>query len=320
MGKRNPATAQGCRRAGLLPSFFVIGPPRTGTSWIHEVLRRHTTLPAVVKETRFFDVHFDRGWEWYLRQFPKKGKLNAPRGEIAPTYFASPHARSHIAEVTPDAKVVCIFRNPVERFVSLYRVKRAYGMIRCGFMDALLSDCELVESAKYASHLKHWWQVLGKDQVLPTLYEQLRDDPQGYVDVLADFIGIKRIRLTSMEMQAVHRAEGLTHPRVYHLTHAGSELAQWLKTKGFGRLALRLRKSPVGRLLLRSGQPFEALTAEHARMAYELVRGEVEEMEALLKWDLSAWKPREPEAGQVRCQRDTSPILDPSTHKSFNRQ
>jgi hypothetical protein len=291
MSTRSPI-AQGCRHAGLLPSFFVIGPPRTGTSWMHEILRKRTTLPAVVKETRFFDVYFDRGLEWYLRQFPRNGKLHVPRGEIAPTYFASPHARQRIATAMPHAKVVCIFRNPVERMVSLYRVKRAYGMIRCSFGEALLSDGELLESAKYASHFKHWRQMLGKDQILPTLYEQLREDPQGYVDAISEFLGIEKFRLTSTEMRSVHEGGALTHPRIYHLTHAGSDVAEWLKTKGLGRVVFQLRNSPVGDFLLGGGQPFEALPTELAHMAYELVRGEVEELEALLNWDLSGWEPR----------------------------
>jgi hypothetical protein len=47
-------------------------------------------------------------------------------GEVAPTYFASNEARERLANTIPDAKIVCIFRNPVDRILSLYRLKRAY--------------------------------------------------------------------------------------------------------------------------------------------------------------------------------------------------
>src|SRR3981081_2037483 len=56
--------------SGTLPSFFVIGPPRTGTTWLYEILRERTLLPAPTKETRFFDTHFHRGVEWYRSHFP----------------------------------------------------------------------------------------------------------------------------------------------------------------------------------------------------------------------------------------------------------
>jgi len=120
-----------------LPSFFLIGPPRTGTSWLHEVLSRHTLLPSSTKETRFFDVHFHRGLKWYRAHYPKRFG-HRMMGEVAPTYFASPKARERIVQMVPTARMVCIFRHPIDRVVSLYRVKRAYGMIPWGFEEALV--------------------------------------------------------------------------------------------------------------------------------------------------------------------------------------
>jgi hypothetical protein len=84
--------------------------------------------PSPTKETRFFDNHFDRGLEWYHAHFLTSTEDRLV-GEVAPTYFASNQARERIAKTIPHAKVVCIFRDPVERVVSLYRLKRAYGMI-----------------------------------------------------------------------------------------------------------------------------------------------------------------------------------------------
>ena len=174
------------------PSFFVIGPPRTGTSWIHDLLSRYTSLPNHIKETRFFDLHFNLGLDWYLRYFGHPGDTDKPRGEVAPTYFASAQARERIARTFPRAKVICIFRHPVERALSLYRIKRAYGMIRCSFEDAVLFDPELLESGKYATHLKSWYHAIGPTQVLATFYDQLRDRSQDYIDDIAGFIGIHR--------------------------------------------------------------------------------------------------------------------------------
>ena len=75
-----------------LPSFFIVGPPRTGTSWLHEILSGHVALPEPTKETRFFDNHFHRGLEWYVHHFPRLAP-GRHVGEVAPTYFASAPAR-----------------------------------------------------------------------------------------------------------------------------------------------------------------------------------------------------------------------------------
>src|SRR5262249_915834 len=160
--------------AGEMPSFFVIGPPRTGTSWLHEVLNPHAVLPHHVKETRFFDLYFHRGFDWYLRYF-KSQSGSKPRGEIAPTYFASAQPPDRIAQVAAEAKVVCVFRHPVQRAFSLYRLKRAYGMIRGSFEEALHRDPEIEQSGRYATNLKAWQDALGASQVLPTFYDHLRD-------------------------------------------------------------------------------------------------------------------------------------------------
>ncbi len=181
--------------AELLPSFLVIGPPRTGTSWLHEVLRSRTLLPSPTKETRFFDTHFQRGTAWYRAHFPKPDGRRI-MGEICPTYFSSPEARTNIARTLPGVRVVCLFRNPVDRVLSLYRVKRAYGMIPWNLEQAVRRDPELVESSKYGTYFKAWQGDLGEHQVLATVYDDLRDDPQNYVDRLADFIGIPRFSLT----------------------------------------------------------------------------------------------------------------------------
>src|SRR5882672_4057356 len=92
-----------------LPSFFVIGPPRTGSTWLYEILRDRALLPAPTKETRFFDTHFHRGIDWYRSHFPTL-PANRRIGEIAPTYFASHEAVGRIATLLPLAKIVCVFR------------------------------------------------------------------------------------------------------------------------------------------------------------------------------------------------------------------
>src|SRR5437868_64688 len=120
----------------LLPSFFVIGPPRTGSSWLHHVLKPHTLLPGSAKETRFFDNNFQHGLKWYVAHYQKTSE-GRRIGEVAPTYFASALARERMAQIVPAAKIVCVFRNPVERIVSLYRLKRAYGLIPWTFEAAM---------------------------------------------------------------------------------------------------------------------------------------------------------------------------------------
>jgi hypothetical protein len=281
----------------VLPAFFVVGPPRTGTTWLHEVLKDRVNLPGI-KETRFFDFNFHYGLDWYRAQF-RNAMPGRRMGEIAPTYFVSAQARERIGELIPTAKIVCVFRNPVERLLSLYRLKIAYGMIPWNFDQALVHDPELMESGRYATNLKAWRRALGPEQVLATLYDDLRDHPQTYIDRLVDFIGVARFQLTASQTRFVNGSEHMTHPRNYERTRRASLAADWFKAKRLGRVVARFKQSPLCRLVLGGGSAFADLSPETSGQMCEAFRPEVEELETILNRDLSAWKnypPRMPAA------------------------
>lgn len=273
----------------MLPSFFVVGPQRTGTSWLHEVLKSRATLPAFTKETRFFDVHFHEGVRWYQAHF---GELESVRtiGEIAPTYFASRRARQRMRELVPQAKIVCIFRDPVERLVSFYRLKRAYGLLSWSFDEAILRDEEMAESSMYATHFAEWMRAFGPEQVLPLFYDDLRDRPQFFVDQLAQFVGIPHFVLGAAETAVVHSSKGMTVPRASRGTRYATLFAEWLKAKRFGALVAALKASPLGKALLGGGRQLGELSPEAALRAYDLFREEIERLELMVGRDLSAWK------------------------------
>ncbi len=292
--------ASSANRNQQLPSFFILGPPRTGTTWLHEVLGPHTLLPSPTKETRFFDQHFRRGLHWYLAHFPSCSDQR-PMGEVAPTYFASAHARERIAKFVPDARVVCVFRNPVERVLSLYRLKRAYGMFPWTFEQAILKDPELFDSGRYATHLKAWFNALGEKQVLVTIYEDLKRNPQAYLNRLTDFFGIARISLTHSQLRVINASEGLTHPRSYFLTRTATGMADWFKAVRMDRLLAAAKHKYVLKFFLRGGSSFESLSPDRTTRLYELFRPEVEELEAMLNRDFPKWKSvtAQPSAVQV---------------------
>jgi hypothetical protein len=276
-------------RFRALPSFFIAGPPRTGTTWLHAVLARHATLPALTKETRFFDLHFQRGVGWYLDRFPASSH-NRPRGEIAPTYFASPAACNRIARIVPRARIVFIFRHPIDRLISLYRLKRAYGLLGWGLDTALNRDPELLDSARYATHLARWQSRFPAGQLLTPLYEDLSADPQGFLDRLADFAGFSRIVLDSSQLAQVAATTQLSEPRCYLATRAATATASWCKTHSLERIVDGVRNSPLMKFFIGAGSPFPQIPARTLERIYRIVLPEIEELESLLQRDLSAWK------------------------------
>ena len=272
-----------------LPSFFIVGPPRTGTTWLHSVLSQCAWLSHPTKETRFFDKYFDRGLTWYSSHY-KKANGGRVVGEVAPTYFASATARERIARLIPPAKIVCTFRDPVERILSLYRLKRAYGLISWTFDDALWRDPELMESGRYAAHLREWIRTFGASQVLATLHEDLQADPQGYLDKIVDFVGATRVKLQPRHLQRILTSESLTQPRSYYWTRSALRLAEWSKARRLDGLVSAAKRFGGLRLFVGGGPRFPELPGLQRETLRRLFRPEVERLEALLNRDLSGWK------------------------------
>lgn len=270
------------------PSFLVVGPPRTGTSWLHKVLEPYATLPSPSKETRFFDLHFERGFGWYQWHFPRRG--NGPMGEVAPTYFASAKARRRIAATIPAARIVFIFRNPVQRAVSLYRLKRAYGMIPWSFEEALHKDPELINSGLYWTQLAEWRQYFPDQQLLVTTYDDLISDPQGFVDRVAGFIGVPKIEIGRSQLQRVYSSERMTMPRSYLATRTATVFADWCKARHLDHLVASVRQSTLIKLFLGGGEPLPDVSPSILHKLSETFRPEVEGLESLLGRGLEEWK------------------------------
>ena len=74
------------RNRGRLPTFMIVAPPKTGTSWLYGRLQGHPQVAVPrEKETRFFSTFYR--WcdlHWYLSRFGDKPAIH--RGEATPTY------------------------------------------------------------------------------------------------------------------------------------------------------------------------------------------------------------------------------------------
>jgi len=270
------------------PSFVVVGPPRTGTSWLSKVLAPYATLPSPSKETRFFDLHFHRGLDWYTWHFPRH--RTGPMGEIAPTYFASAEARRRIAQTIPAARIVFIFRHPLERAVSLYRLKLAYGMFRCSFAEALQRDPELIDSGLYGSQLAGWREHFPDEQLLVTIYDDLVSDPQAFANRIAAFIGLPAITVSQLLLKRVYSSERMTQPRSYLATRTATALANWCKSRRLDHLVATIRESALINLFLGGGKSLPSVCPATLNELAKIFRPEVEVLEAQLGRKLENWK------------------------------
>ena len=150
--------------SGRLPDFLGLGVQKGGTTTLQRLLEQHpgTFLPAT-KELHYFSLHFAEGEAWYREQFAAA----APEqrcGEITPYYVFHPQAPDRVQALLPQARLIVLLRDPVERALSQYFHSRRLGLEALPLEAALAAESERLQGAhallsapegRHRSHQEH---------------------------------------------------------------------------------------------------------------------------------------------------------------------
>ncbi|HZP44898.1 MAG TPA: sulfotransferase [Candidatus Binataceae bacterium] len=277
-----------------LPDFIYAGPPRSGSTWLDQVLRGHAGLPRRIKETRFFTTNYHRGIDWYRAHFAGYPP-GLPLGEVT-TYFDHQEVRERIHAHIPECRIICTLRDPVKRIWSHYCQLRHEGWIgRRTLAEALAAHEKWIDTAgnliglnRYAYHLGEWQRYFGEQRVMVTIFDDLEADPQQFLDHICDFIGLARIDLERSPVggAAVNK---MTHaPRSPHLARRVRRLRQKMQRRGMYRLVELCE--PLFEFCFSGGEPFGRIDPATEKALRARFRPEVEALERLIGRDLTAWK------------------------------
>jgi hypothetical protein len=142
-------------RFRMKPKFIIIGAQKAGTTSLYHLLCQHPRVkPARKKELHYFDTNYHRGQRWYEAMFPfavpflnhRFGGLKKITGEASPYYMFHPRAISRLARTLPDAKLIVLLRNPVERAYSHYHHETKNKNEILSFEEALAKEKDRVRS------------------------------------------------------------------------------------------------------------------------------------------------------------------------------
>ena len=159
-----------------LPNFLIIGAAKSGTTSLYRYLGQHPQVYANVKEPGYFalagqQVQFagPGDQDGFVRRITTERTAyealfagvtdEKAYGEASVLYLYSPEAPIRIRETIPQAKLIAILRNPVERAFSGYLHLRRDGREPLAdFAEALAA-----EDGRIAANWEHQWhyQQLG---------------------------------------------------------------------------------------------------------------------------------------------------------------
>jgi hypothetical protein len=192
------------------PNFFIVGAANSGTTSLYRYLKQHPDvfMPALKEPHYFAQVNPSREQRYlrtiirdeaaYLRLFRKAEGYKAI-GEASPSYLWEANAAERIQRVIPDAKIIILLRDPVERAYSHYLMDVREGLQNLSFGDALHRDWNrtdkgwsvsqlYIELGLYAQQVRRYVEVFGPDQTLILMFEDLSNSALNGKSVVADVL------------------------------------------------------------------------------------------------------------------------------------
>jgi hypothetical protein len=310
-----------------MPDFLVIGAPKAGTTALHAALAAHPGLyMSAIKEPKYFlsdgpppakgggpgDALTYREHVWRREDYEALFDPAPPgtlTGESTPLYLYDRAALRRIAGTIPDAKLIAIVRDPVERAHSNWTHLWSAGLepigdfVRaCGEEERRVaagwaSFWHYVGLGRYGEQLEYLFTVFRREQVLVLRYRRLVDQPAQTLNEICAFLGVEQSVLTEIPRQNVtsHPEPTLGHRAVALAQRAGSAAGSLIP----GLTAATLT-GPLERFLQRHSRERQPLSWEQRQELIPRFEADISLLERVLGEDFRDWiRPRERSGGMV---------------------
>jgi len=218
-----------------LPNFFVVGATKAGTTSLYHYLKQHPEIymcpikepnyfskdinpnefSSIYKKTCIVDMKAYLGkpkleelhiamvteFEDYIQLF-REVKDEKAIGEISNSYLYSKVAAKEIKKIVPNAKIIMILRNPVERAFSHFIMNLKGGYVEYfDFLKEVFFDYNktkkgwgishlYIELGLYYEQVKRFLDTFGKNQVKIFLYEEYKNNPAQVLKEIFKFLEV----------------------------------------------------------------------------------------------------------------------------------
>jgi hypothetical protein len=306
-----------------MPNFLIIGAGKSGTTSLYHYLKQHPEIyMSPVKEPKFFAVegktldfrgpndeaHMNRKSVTDLGAYRAlfRGVTDEKAiGEASPLYLYSPEAPGRIKHHIPEAKLIAILRNPVDRAFSSYlHCIRDRGEPLKDFAQALGEEETRIENGWgpiwhyknvgfYSVQLERYFDTFGREQIKVFLYEDLKGDPVGVLQSICRFLEVGDTRLPDLSLK--HNISGVPRSRLVHeLLNKPNPIKSAFRPLLPAKLRKRLNLNLTGRNLVRP-----QLSPEVRKQLIEVYSEDILKLQELIDRDVSYWLEAHDNLGHV---------------------
>ena len=314
------------------PNFFVIGAAKAGTTSLHNYLAQHPKIfMSPVKEPNYFAFNqslpdfngpenisgsvilrdrlkrekyqFSVTSTKSYQQLFSKAQSAIAIGESSVSYLYYPHSAQRIFQAVPEARIIVLLRNPVDRAYSKYQqfLRDAAEPIK-DFEAAIEAEPSRIKEnwsptwfyldrGFYYRQLKPFYDVFGADRIHVALYEDFVRDPQNTLNGMFKHLGLDPCLIDTTQRHNVsgdHMA-----PRaiwIHDIFFRPNYLTNFLQ-RHMPEPMIRVIRPYARKILLRKAEISEKkkMTPELRARLSNIFRDDILLLEQLLGRDLSSW-------------------------------
>lgn len=177
------------------PNLFLVGAMKAGTNTLHRLLDAHPDvfMSKKPKEPSWFaGSNSGKSEDWYLGLFGEAGDARY-LGEASTDYTRAPRLKgvpARIKAYSPDARILYIMRDPLDRALSHYWWDVQYSAEGRSFKDAASRSREIRDVGHYAMQLAPYLDTFGREHVHVLTLESLTANAPAALAALWDFLDV----------------------------------------------------------------------------------------------------------------------------------
>jgi len=191
--------------------FFIVGAPKAGTTSLYHYLNEHPQVEmssqkepdyfsdkAIHKQGMYYGKNRVNTLDKYESLFVQKESVVYGEGSVS--YLFYDNVAEDIKKYNPNAKIIIMLRNPIERAFSHYLMDYRLGLISDSFENILAKKSkhknahlfyqQYIEVSKYAKQIQRYLDFFEKDNILVIDYEDFKKNVSKTVDQVYSFLNI----------------------------------------------------------------------------------------------------------------------------------
>jgi hypothetical protein len=214
-----------------LPHVVIGGAPRSGTTFLCELLAKHPGVfvarPFIPEPKVLLAPHPDdvAGFRQRYSEFFADAPVGSIRVEKTSNYFENDDARERFKRVLPDTQMIFMLREPVARAYSNWLWSTRNGLETLSFAEAVAAEgsrpspfgpdrphvrpYDYLTRARYGSFAEAWISAIGRERIAFFAFEKAIAEPESFVDELQATVGVDPLPWSRLRTGIVN-ANGLS--------------------------------------------------------------------------------------------------------------